>query len=633
MTAKVESEQKRPLDWVVIGLAWGIFVYFMGTVMVLFQTGVEQQTICLALTFTFLGVIKIRESSENWAKIAWIAFILVGLVASLYVKVEYDHLEASVGFPEQRDVVIGILLIACVLIGTWASWGPMFSGLAILAILYFVFGHHLPPPLFHPEIPFDEAVSLMSVGLEGIYSGLLGVVAEFLMLLVIFGSLMEAVGSNSFFMQLGNICGRFLQGGPAHAAVIGSSLVGSTTGAAAANVVVTGSMTIPLMKKMGYRPAMAGGIEAAASTGSQLMPPVMGVAAFLMADFLGVDYVNIMIAGIMPALLYYFGIGLAVQFYAKKMGIVTPRQGIDFSVITRIGPIVLLPIFLLLFLLTQRYSISYTVFYCIFLVLGLAFLRKSTRPSIEALTNAVVKGVTIGAKLAMVLAAVGIIAQTVITTGLGGKITHIIEVVSFGQIWIMLILTAVLCFFIGQGIPTAPAYVLMAILVAPSLVQKGLPVLEVHFFVFYFAVIAAISPPVALASMTAAKIADSRLFETGYNAMKLASAGFILPFLFFTNPSLLLQADTFLHGLTSLATTLVFMSLLTAVLFGYFFTELRPWERLAALIGIGFLFSYLVVEDGLLMVGGAVFSVVFTVSQARHAGWLGVKPRSASVRG
>ena len=372
-------------------------MYHMMSVVYLFQGPIEHQIVHLGLMFLIVFLDAFDSSRKSERKIFWLACLFIGLAAAAYMRIQYDHLEDVIGFPETRDMVVGVALLAVVIVGTWLAWGPIFPVLTITLIVYFFWGHLLPPPLHHPKMPFDLGISYLDVGLSGVFGTLLAVMANFGVNLLVFGALLEVGGANHFFLEVGKAAGRRLAGGPAQTAVVGSSLVGMVSGAAVGNVIITGSFTIPMMKKVGFRAESAGAIEATASTGSQLMPPIMGVAAFLMAGFLNKDFSEIMKAAVVPSVLFYLAVSFGVQLIAKKEGVTARTEPMDRRILIERGPLFILPLGALVALLLMRYSAGLASFAVNILILVMIYLRRSTRPRFNDLLEGLAKGVVMAA--------------------------------------------------------------------------------------------------------------------------------------------------------------------------------------------------------------------------------------------
>jgi TRAP transporter 4TM/12TM fusion protein len=606
----------------VVGVA--MFLYHMAASQVALLSDYQHQDLHLGFLLTLLFLGAVRDAKNAWSK-GWYALLLiVGVAATAYVFFNIEHLEAVVGFPSTLDIVVGIALIVVVIEGTRRAWGIVLPLVAIVFMAYFFFGYLLPSPFYHREFGFGYIISYLSIGLSGIYGTFLSISASQVFLFVVFGALLGVMKIDDFFYEAGKLTGRVFQGGPAQTAVVSSSLVGMVTGAAVANVAIVGNFTIPYMKRVGYTAETAGAIEATASTGGQIMPPVMGASAFLMASFLGVPYATVMLAGVIPAILYYWGCVLGVQFIAVKTGIRVPREKVDGKLILRRLPLFAIPLALLIVMLLFQYSPDDAAFWTIVVAIALSYLGRETRPSMRNLLECITKGACVGAQIGVSLAVVGLIAQSLITTGLGTKIAGLVALLSGGYLIPALLITMVVAIILGCGVPTSAAYSIVAIVVVPGLVHMGVEPLSAHFFAFYFAVISALTPPVALAALAAAGIAQADYFKTSVQAFKLAISGFIIPFLVIYNPIVLMHPDNWVWAVGSAIAIPLGMTALTAAIYGCGLVPLSTKERWAAVICTFCMFCYSMLRtigyDSLqyaaLLLGTVVF-VLTLMSQLR----------------
>lgn len=592
-------------------IALVIFAYHMISTVVLFQGPLEHQIVHLGMVFFLIFGSIFLAHKELPIRISVSILLIAGLCAVIYMRWNYDYLIDVVGFPENVDIAIGIIMLAVIIIGSWIAWGSVFPILAIILLIYYFWGDYLPGPLYHPPIDLDLGISNLCIGFTGVFGSLLAVMANFGINLVMLGALLELAGANKFFLEVGKAAGKKLAGGPGQTAVIGSSLVGMVSGGAIANVLITGSFTIPMMKRAGYRSETAGAIEATASTGSQLMPPIMGIAAFMMAGFLSIDFSVIMKAGIVPSLLFYLTVAFGVQVIAKKEGIKAEKVEVDRGIIVSQGPLFIVPLGLLVILLLNSFSAGISSFVVNSLLLGMIYLRKSTRPSFDELLDAVSKGMVTGAKITLAVATVGVLSQVFINTGLAQKLAVVVEMVSFGILPLVLFFTMILSLILGLGLPAAAAYALVAILIAPGLVQMGIEPIRVHFFAFYFAIISAVTPPVALGALAASSIAKSSFMKTGVEAFKLSIPNFIIPFLIVYNPVFLLLPDTtFLYGVLSIIAASIGMLLLTASIYNFLKFDLVIGERILVFLSSILLFGFCVSLQVIWLIFGIALGVV-----------------------
>jgi TRAP transporter 4TM/12TM fusion protein len=599
-----------------IGLA--MVLYHMAATQYMFFGSYEHQNVHLGFALVLIFLRSVIRAQNPWRRLVGTSLVALALLCAFYIGFSIEHLEEVIGFPEPIDIAIGVILIFLVLEATRKAWGMVLPLIASIFILYFLWGHLIPGPLHHRAFAFGYIISFLDIGLSGIFGTFLSISANFVFLFVVFGSLLQITKLNDLFFELGKAAGRVLAGGPAQTAVISSGLVGMVTGAAVANVTITGSYTIPLMKRVGYRPEHAGAIEATASTGGQIMPPVMGASAFLMASFLGVPYSEVMLAAIIPAVLYYMCVALGVQLLALKHRLQAPKENVDWRLILRRLPVFLLPVGLLFIFLLLQYSPMYAAFLAILLLLGLASLFKGTRFSIKELLKAVADGAVGGSLIGLALACVGLMAQTLITTGLGTKIVGTVEMLSGGTILWALILTMFMALVLGCGCPTTAAYSLVAIVVVPVLVRLGITDISAHFFAFYFAIISALTPPVALAALAGAGIAGGNYFRTGVEAFKLALSGFIIPYFIVYNPVLILRPINPVYGAISLVAIPLGLLCLTVLIYNYCFAELEFWEKIMLGIAVMGFFGYSFSKSYFLFtLGGIAFSLAILLQRKK----------------
>ncbi len=635
----------RATEGLLLLLGLSMFAYHMFSTQYLFLGAYQQQAVHLAfvLTLLFLNQARLAKSGLNFSY--QIGLAVLGLASCAYVFLNITHLEEAFGYPEKQDLVIGVLLIALVIEATRAAWGWTLPLVAALFVGYFMYGHLIPGQLHHREFAFDYIVSYLSIGLSGIFGSFLSISANQVFLFVVFGALLGVIRVNDFFFEAGKIAGKVFQGGPGQTAVVSSAMVGMVSGAAVANVAITGAFTIPFMKKVGYKPEFAGAIEATASTGGQLMPPVMGAAAFLMASFLGVSYAEVMLAGVIPAVLYFWGVMLGVQFLAVRNNIRPPIESIDFKLLVRRLPLFAIPLGVLIVMLLLQYSPAIAAFWAIVLSVGLAYLGRETRPAFKELMKCLAGGALIGAQIGVSLAIVGLIAQTLITTGLGTKIAGLVDILSAGNLVIALLVTMVVSIVLGCGVPTSAAYTLVAIVVVPIIVKMGVEPISAHFFAFYFAVISALTPPVALAALAGAGIAGANYFKTSLSAAKLAISGFIIPFLIVFNPALVFKPTSWQWALGTYIAVPLAMTTLTAAIYGCGLTVFNKTERLLAVFVTVTLFGYSVfrhveglpLEYPMLISGCAGFAVLAFMQlkskrlSEQTSGIGGISPASGAI--
>ncbi|MCV0394344.1 MAG: TRAP transporter fused permease subunit [Rhizobiaceae bacterium] len=508
-----------------------------------------------------------------------VAFMAMGLAGTGYVIVNLEELEFSMGFPSTTAIVIGFMLMASSVEGVRRAWGWALPIVSLVFILYFFFGHHIAGILAHRHFDVGFVVSYLSVGLSGMFGPFLSISANEVFLFIVFGTLFPLLGINDLLTEIGKLIGRRVSSGPGQMATVSSGMVGMITGASVANVVISGSFTIPFMKRAGYSPSLAGAVEATASTGGQMMPPVMGAAAFLIAFFIGVPYTDVMLAGILPALLFYVAIVASVHFASVSEGVEARTDAADMALILRLLPNFVIPVGLITGLLLIRQPPDTAALAAIVAALVLALMRRD-RPSLPEIARQLASGAVIGARLGITLTVIGMISQTLITTGLGSKLASLIELYSFGNLFIALIITMLVSIIFGMGVPPAAAYSLIAITALPAVVKMGAPLMAAHFFAFYFAIVSALTPPVALGALAASAIAGGNYFATSIKAFRLAISGFIIPFFFVYSPILILRPESLEDSIGSLISLPVMLVGLSALMFGHGLRRLTTIEKL-----------------------------------------------------
>lgn len=601
-----DSQQNNLLEWIIGGVAIIMVVYHLYVVWFPTFNSLLHQNVHLGLAFSlvYLGALR---SGKVWVKVVMFLALLLSLTCVVYMHVNYERLHMWAGFPETPDIFIGIALVLVIFFATWKDWGTVFPVLVTIGIIYALFGHHIKSTLGHPHLDPKLVLSNLGIGFEGTYGMLLNASANLVFLFIIFGGTFGAVGIDKFFIEVGTFMGRYIRGGAAQTAVFSSSFVGMCTGAAAANVALTGSYTIPLMKSMGFKPEQAGAIEAMASTGGQLTPPVMGVSIFLMASFLGVSYAQLMATALIPALAYYFVAIIGVILIASRDDIPLLKAKIDTQILKQGAPVFIIPMGIVTFLLIKRHSPAYAASFALFAILAVALLRKATRPTLKGVITGLIKGASMGATIAMACAMIGMFTKILIATGAGPKLAQVIAAISGGNLVIALILTMMLSILLGCAMPTPVAYVVTALVVAPVLLEMGLDLLVAHFFVFYFAILSAVTPPVAGASMVGSKVAGAGYLATAWESFKLTSPFFLVPFFLARNPIILSQSQPFLDAVLALIALVVGCISFMFFCHKFCFVKTNVIERVLFLFTAGLAAYYS--QSGSLLV--FVFSVIF----------------------
>jgi TRAP transporter 4TM/12TM fusion protein len=552
-----------------------------------FYVSFAMGTVALAGLFGLrLQGVKLRGEGVTALHVVWTVLIAAGTVASLvglgYMRVNIDQLVLMAPFFKELDITMGFLIISGIIILTWYHWGWILAVICGGSIAYFFFGQHIPIPLLRHS-GYDTAFILNYVTLhtsQGFFQ-FISVAADELYFLIIFGVTLLGVGMLNMVIELGKAAGGRVRGGAALPAILGSAAIGSVMGQAVSNVALTGRLTIPMMKQAGYSPAMAGAIEATASTSGQILPPVLGLAGFLIASILGVPYPEVALAALIPAVLYLVGSTIAIGVYAYREGISQLRVYVDWTLIRRSAPTFLVALVAVVWLLLGFRSAGYAGIIGIALALGMSLFQGKYRPRYPALRDALREGIYLSTILSLLIIAIGPLGQVVVTTDLSGRLASYLAVILPDIKILLLIGTMILCIILGMGLPTPIAYIIAALAMVPFLQEIGVTGLQAHFFVFYFAVFSTLSPPIAVSILTASKIADARFLVTCIHALKIASTTFIIPFAFVYNPVLLTFPNVDASVLWPIATVLATQICVSIAAYGFFVVRLGAGMRLA----------------------------------------------------
>lgn len=590
------------------------------------------------LSFGLCLIFLLYPTRKKWSRSTLHPFdalmAVLGVLAPLYIIVNYQALVGRAGMTTTGDIIAGVFGILVVLEAARRVVGVPIVVIAVVFIVYALVGPYIPGKLAHRGAGVDTLVQHLFFTTEGIFGIPLGVSSTFIFLFILFGAYLERTGLGQVFIDLANAVAGWASGGPAKVAVLSSALMGTVSGSSVANVVGTGSFTIPMMKKLGYKPEFAGAVEATASTGGQLMPPIMGAAAFLMAEFTNIPYSRIIGAAALPALLYYFGVWSGVHFEAKKLGL----KGLNRSELPKLKVILLerghliIPLVAIVYLLVSGFTPMKAALWAIILSIGSSMLRKATRMKpIE-----IVRGLEAGARGALgVIAATacaGIIIGVVTLTGLGLKLGSVLVDLAQGNLLLTLFFTMITSLILGMGVPTTANYVITSTIAAPAVIMllsksAGLDpnvvapasiILPAHMFAFYFGIIADVTPPVALAAFAGAGIAKANPMKTGLQASKLAIAAFLVPYIFVMNPQMLLFDVTPAKFIWMIITSLVGITAVAAGIGGWFRTNMPWFQRIIAVVG-----GVLLIDPGLVTdvigIGCAVVVVILQTLQVRNS--------------
>ena len=542
--------------------------------------------------------------------------ILLSVILGLYMWFGYEGIVDREGMPNFNDLLFGGLALALVLEITRRTVG---NGMAILAscfIAYMLLGHYIPGSMGIPKLGYEKVIDTMFNSTYGLFGLIIGVMSTFIIIFVIFGGFLVHSQAGNFFIKFAYALTGHRTGGPAKVAVLASGFMGMVSGAAAANVATTGAFTIPLMKKVGYRPEFAGGVEAAASMGGQFMPPVMGAAAFLIAEQLRIPYIDLCWYALTPALLHFLAITTMVHFEAQKRGL--PKLSKDelpdaLKLLTTQGHL-LIPVIIIVYLLVMGYTPQTAGFYATLSVVALTALKAQTRMRWDTILSALETGARNAISIAAVCACAGIIVGAVIMTGLGLKISRLVLEASSGYLLLGLFFIMLTSIVLGMGMTTVSAYVILAVLGTPALIDMGVTPLAAHMFVFYFAIFSNVTPPVAISAYAAAGIAQGDPFKTSIEGFRICLGTLLLPYMFVLGPGLLMQGDLF-HIVVSVATAFMGIFCLAAALQGWMYIHMNwPLRMLTALTALLLVYPHAI---GSLVGVGLLVLIIFLQRKAK----------------
>jgi TRAP transporter 4TM/12TM fusion protein len=543
------------------------------------------RTVHLAFALGLIYLLFPAFKNSDRSKVSMLDGLLSILAASttLYWLFNLEGLITRVGNFTWYDITIGTVVIIFVLEATRRVIGWPIVIIALLFMGYALFGNYLGGFLKYRGVSFERLIGHMYYTLDGLLGTPLMVSSTFIFLFLLFGAFLEKTGVGAYFNDLAMAVAGKRIGGPAKVAVFSSALQGTISGSSVANVVTSGSFTIPMMKRMGYRPEFAGAVEASASTGGQIMPPIMGAAAFLMVEFTGISYWEIARAAAIPAILYFAGIWIMVHLEAKRVGLrgLSKEELPDKKEVLK-KSYLLLPIVAIIIFLMVGFSPVRSALYGILTTILVGAISKETRMSVGDFFRALESGARAALGVAAATATAGIIVGVVTLTGLGLKFANGLLDLSGGILLPTLFLTMIASILLGMGTPTTANYIITSTIAAPAIIALGAPILSAHMFTFYFGIVADITPPVALAAFAASGIAKSDPLRTGVNSTKLAIAAFIIPYIFVLSPELLFIEAAWYETLFIAFTATIGMLGISAGLIGYWLRQMAWWERIWA---------------------------------------------------
>jgi TRAP transporter 4TM/12TM fusion protein len=613
---------------------WALIVTFMGIALSLFHLYTaairtlppqlqRAPHLAVGLGIVFLLYPAVRGDIRD--RVPWYDIVLAlgGLAVGFYHVIFYEPLIVRSGLNTTPDYIVAAIAVLLVLEATRrvAGWPMVIVALSFLA--YALFGNYLPGLFAHRGYSLERVLEHSYLGIEGILGTPIGVSATVIFVYLLFASFLEKTGIRQLFVDIAMALTGWSPGGPAKVAVISSALEGTISGSSIANTAGSGSFTIPMMKKLGYRGEFAAAVEASASTGGQIMPPIMGAAAFVMVEFLDIPYVEIAKAAAIPALLYFTGVFLMVHFEARRSGLVgLPRESLPKlkDVILKQGYL-FIPLIAIFVLMDTGMSPAKAAVYCMGLAWVFGMFKKETRMGIKDILKTFEEAARGAVPVIAACATAGIVVGVVTLTGIGLKLSANMMDMAGNSLIIALVFTMIASLVLGMGIPTTATYIVLATMAAPAITNLGVPPIAAHLFVFYFGIVADITPPVALAVYTGAAIAKSDPWKTGLEAVKLALAAFIVPYIFALSPALVLVGATAGTVIQMLVTSVTGMVALSAGVTGFWSTHLRWYERLALVVG-----GLCLIDPGLLtdLIGIGLVAGTFALQFLRHRATLRV---------
>ena len=612
----------------IIAIAMSMFQFYTAGFGTLLSAKQRSLHIIFAFTLGFLLYPATKKSKKDKVSIFDFVFIGLTIIVFGYLFVFVEQIANKGTDLTTIDRVFGAIAILITLEVTRRVVGPELPIVSIVFLLYAKFGPYLPGLLAHRGFTVERIISQMYLALEGIMGIPLGVSATFVFMFILFGAFLDKTGVGKFFIDLAFAATGHLKSGPAMTAVVASGLMGSISGSSVANTVTTGAFTIPLMKKTGYKPYFAGAVEATASTGGQIMPPVMGAAAFIMAEFTGFSYLNIVAAAAIPAILYYFAVGTMVHLEASRLGL----KGLPREELPKLGKILkaegylLIPLVAIIVFLVMQYTPTLSAFAAIIISIVIAviasLIKKDNSFGIKEIFGAFEAGAKGAVGVACACACAGMIVGVVTLTGLGLRIAELIVALARGNLLLTLFFTMIASIILGMGLPTTAKYIVLATMAVPALTKLGVNLMAAHLFILYFGVVADITPPVALAAYAGAGIAGANSMKTGVQAFKLAIAAFIVPYIFAIDPSLILVKEIvgnqivflpIISALPMIISAVIGIVCLAGAVEGYLLDHCKIYERI--LLGLA---ALLLLKPGLYTDAFGIVALAITFITQRN---------------
>ena len=611
----------------IIALVWTLFQLYTAATGPLVSHLQRAIHLGLALALAYALFRQQDKSKSVWKQIMYYGAMALAVASVVYMFMEFERIVSRIAFVHElypADYFFGLVLVALVFEASRRVCGNAMTILAALFVIYAFVGPYMPGILYHRGVDIHDIVEVMYFSSQGLLGEPIAVSVTYVFYFILFAVFLEKSGAGQVIIDIAfRLAGRS-KGGPAKAAVVASAGMGTISGSAVANVASTGVLTIPLMKRVGFSPKLAASVEALASSGGQLLPPIMGAAAFLMAHTIGVPYTQVALAAIIPALLFYAGVYFTIHLQADKLGIENSteqdKKEMTRQIFARIH--LLLPLFFLIyFIFFAGMLLQKAAFWSMVVLVAATWLKKSTRMSFTAIVDSLIEGAKGAVQVAVSCAIAGIIVGIVMHTGIGLKFTSMILTFSFGNMLFTVILVSIACIILSMGMPTSSAYIMASVLLAPALTTFGFELMAAHMFILYFAIFAMITPPVALASYAASSIAKSDPHETGLYAFYLATPGFLIAYGLLFNPSLVL-IGSWTEIAISTVMTLIGVTAVAMAVTGFFKVQMPALLRIVT-VAAGVLMIHKDLWTSL--IGLAVYVIILLIQFSRK------KNQSAAV--
>lgn len=570
----------------------------------------------LGSALVIILALNIKNSKNILSASIWSILIIFVIISTIYLFTHYAEVLANPSNPPLYALITasGVTIICFIIVRK--SFGLVFPIIGIFAILYVAYGDVLPGFLSAPSTSLRRTITLLAADITspwGSYGSLVELSANYLFLFIAFGAILNAFGGLKFAVHIGNLAANKLRSGPAALSIISSALLGSVTGSSAANITVTGSFTIPLMKRTGYLPHQAAAIEAAASNGGQFLPPIMGATVFVMAAYTGIPYIDIMFASLIPALIYFVTLLIYAELNAIKLNIPKQEFKVDFKSLIIDGPRFFIPFAVLVTLLLQGYSLMFVIFWSILVVISLGVIYnmfKSTRISLNDIISSFSTGIITGCNVAAVLALVGVIVAAIEITGLSLKLSVMFGGFAGDNIFLTLILTMLISLILGIGLPTPAAYVIVATVISPILIKAGIPLLQSHLFPLFYAVFSHLTPPIGIGLLLASRLADASFYKSAIEVFKAAFVAIFIPFLFIYSPEILLKYSSYTQLISTTFAILVLFFTLSVFVNNQFAIKLSLSESIISFISVLFLLYFVIADKYIILIIGTIICIL-----------------------